>query len=195
VLSYPLPSGREWKFLSSLPAAAQTVLGGWTFTSVFTARSGDHLTPTYSGYDSTGTGILGGRPDLVGNPNLHTSQRTAQRWFDATAFALPGASSASPLTPPPGPIGRFGNAGIGIIEGPGVWQEDMGLAKHFSVTERLKVQVFALATNVFNHPNLGNPTVDITQPSLRGTILSLRSDPGASGILMRLIQLGLRLEF
>jgi len=195
VLSYPLPVGRGRKFFSSLSSPAQAIFGGWTFTSIFAARSGDHLTPTYSGYDSTGTGLLSGRPDLVGDPNLPTSQRSAQYWFNAAAFAIPGASRSSPLTAPAGPIGRFGTAGIGIIQGPGVWQEDMGLAKRVSLFEKLNLNFFVLATNVFNHPNLGNPTVDVTQPAPTGTILSLRSDPGASGIGMRLIQLGLRVEF
>jgi hypothetical protein len=195
VISYPLPAGRGRKFFSAMPALAQAAFGGWTFSSIFTARSGDHLTPTYTGYDATGTGILNGRPDLVGDPNLPTSERSSQRWFNAGAFAIPGAAPSSPLAPPGGPIGRFGTAGIGIIEGPGVWQEDISLAKQFPIVEKLRVNFFALATNVFNHPNLGNPTVDITQPSLTSTILSLRSDPGASGIGMRLIQLGLRVEF
>jgi hypothetical protein len=195
VINYPLPVGHGRKFFSALPAAAQAVVGGWTFTSIFTARTGDHLTPTYSGYDSTGTGILTGRPDLVGNPNFSGAQQTAQHWFNAAAFTFPGASLSAPLTPPSGPIGRFGTAGVGIITGPGVWQEDMGLAKQFSIVERLHANIFLLATNVFNHPNLGDPTVDITQPTLTGTILSLRSDPNASGIGMRVLQVGLRLEF
>ena len=193
VIRFPVPVGHERKFFSTLPPVANAIFGGWNFTSIFTVRSGDHLTPTYSGYDSTGTGILSGRPDLVGNPNL--SQPSVSQWFNPAAFTFPGASMATPLTPPSGPIGRFGTAGIGIVTGPGVWQEDLGLTKQFPIFERLKANLFVLATNVFNHPNLGNPTVDITQPTLTGTILALRGDPNASGVEMRVLQLGVRVEF
>ena len=193
VISYPVPLGRGQRFYSSWSRYPQTILGGWTFTSILTIRSGDHLTPTYSGYDSTGTGILSGRPDLIGNPN--DGPQTSAQWFNPAAFLFPGASAASPLTPPSGPIGRYGTSGVGVITGPGLWQEDIGLRKEVPVLERLKVNLFVLATNVFNHPNLGDPSLDISQPALVGTILSLRSDPNASGIGMRSLQLGVRAEF
>jgi hypothetical protein len=122
VINFPVPEGRHWKFFPALPPLANAVFSGWNFSSIFIARSGDHLTPTYSGYDATGTGILSGRPDLVGDPNL--SQPSASRWFNPAAFTFPGASLANPLTPPAGPIGRFSTAGVGIIAGPGGWQED-----------------------------------------------------------------------
>ena len=96
------------------------------------------------------------------------------------------------MTPSAGPIGRFGTAGVGIIAGPGGWQEDLSLSKQFSIREKLRLSLFVLANNVFNHPNLGDPTTDITQPALAGTILSLRGDPNVG---VRLIQLGVRIEF
>jgi hypothetical protein len=64
------------------------------------------------------------------------------------------------------------------------------LRKEIPIFERLKANLFVLATNVFNHPNLGNPAVDISQPALAGTILSLHSDSNASGIGIRTLQLG-----
>jgi hypothetical protein len=193
VLNYPFPIGGNQKFLSHMSRVPEMMFGGWVFTSIFTVRSGDHLTPTYGGYDSTGTGILSGRPDVIGNPN--SGPQTVNQWFNVAAFQFPGASPSSPFTPPSGPVGRYGTAGIGIITGPGEWQEDMGLRKEIPIFERVKVNLFVLATNVFNHPNLGDPSVDISQPALAGTILSLRSDSNASGIGMRTLQLGVRVEF
>ncbi len=71
----------------------------------------------------------------------------------------------------------------------------MSLTKQFPIRERVKLNLFVMATNIFNHPDLGDPTTDITQPALAGTILTLRSDANASGIGMRLIQIGVRVEF
>jgi hypothetical protein len=193
VINYPIPVGHGRRFFSSWSQVPETIFGGWAFTSIFSVRSGDHLSPAYSGYDAAGTGILTGRPDLIGNPN--SGPQTTNEWFNTAAFAFPGAAAATPTKPPSGPIGRFGTAGVGIISGPGLWQEDAGLRKEIPVLERLKMNLFVLATNILNHPNLGDPSLDISQAGLVGTILSLRSDPNASGIGMRSLQLGIRVEF
>ena len=193
VINYPLPFGRNRQFLSAMPRVPEVLVGGWNFSSIFHAQSGDHLTPTYTGYDSAGTGILTGQPDIIGNPN---GPKTKQMWFNAAAFAYPGASPLSPLTPPSGPIGRYGNAGVGDITGPADWQEDLGLRKVISVESlRLKIDPFVLATNVFNHPNLADPAVAISAPTTVGTITGLRADSDASGLEMRVLQLGVRVEF
>src|ERR1700716_3983959 len=84
-------------------------------------------------------------------PTFHPDRILANHRFNAAAFAYPGASASSPLTPPTGPIGRYGTAGVGIITGPGTWQEDLGLRKEIPIFERLKANLFVLATNVFNH--------------------------------------------
>jgi hypothetical protein len=195
VINYPLPFGKTRRFLSAMPLVPETIFGGWGLSSIFHVQSGDHLTPTYSGYDSAGTGILTGRPDLIGDPNSGSNIHNRKKWFNAAAFAYPGASASSPLAPPTGPIGRYGTAGVGIITGPGTWQEDLGLRKQIPVFDRLTVTPFVLATNVFNHPSLGDPSVNIAAPNSVGTILSLRSDSNASGVGMRYMQLGLRVEF
>jgi hypothetical protein len=71
----------------------------------------------------------------------------------------------------------------------------MGLKKKIQGYDRLTVNPFVLATNVFNHPSLGDPTTVIGEPGVTATILSLRSDPNASGVGMRALQLGVRVEF
>jgi len=88
---------------------------------------------------------------------------------------------------------------VGIIEGPGLWQLDIGLTKGFKIGERWNFNLFALATNVLNHPSLGDPEMDISVPSSVGQITSLRSKQSAEandpGIGMRVLTLGMRLEF
>lgn len=72
----------------------------------------------------------------------------------------------------------------------------MGLAKRVPVgVDRLGLHVFMLATNLLNHPNLADPNTNLSAGSLFGVISGIRFDGNASGVQMRQIQLGLRLEF
>lgn len=200
--NWDLPIGRGQRFFTSMPAVANALFGGWKMTGVFTAQSGDWLTPTYCGYDPTGSpgqDFYCGRPDRIANGNLPSGQRTQQMWFNAGAFTFPGASVSDPLTPPTTPIGRFGNSGVGIIQGPGFWQADVGLVKSFAFRERWHLSLFTFATNLLNHPALGDPNMDISDPSSVGQIDGIRSKQSAEandpGVGMRVLTLGLRLEF
>jgi Carboxypeptidase regulatory-like domain/TonB dependent receptor len=196
LLNWEIPFGTGRKFGSNLPRLLNYLVGDWQTTGIFTAKTGNYLTPTYSGYDAVGNNVLSGRPDRSGNGNLPSDQRSVVRWFDPTAFAIPGSAPGSQLVAPKAPIGRFGNSGVGVIEGPGLWQFDFGLIKQFPIiADRMHLNLFFFGTNIFNHPNLGNPNMDITSPNLVGQITSIVTDSNASGIGMRRITLGARLEF
>jgi hypothetical protein len=192
--NWELPFGRGRAVGAGWAGVLDAVLGGWRMTGIFMAASGHFLTPTYAGYDATGTNILTGVPDLIGDPRAGDS--TKQRWFNTDGFAFPGADASNPRTAPRAPIGRFGNAEVGSIEGPGFWQFDLGLAKRVPVgVDRLGLHVFMLATNLFNHPSLADPNTNLSAGNLFGVISGIRFDGNASGVQMRQIQLGVRLEF
>ncbi len=55
------------------------------------------------------------------------------------------------------PNGFYGNAGAGVLRGPGVEVSNMALYKDFDIRERLTVQFRAEYFNVFNHTNPNNP--------------------------------------
>jgi hypothetical protein len=171
------------------------LVGNWQTSGILNLSSGQYLTPAYSGYDSSGTGTLSNRPDRISDGNLPSGQRSVNEWFNTAAFTVPGASPATPLIAPSTPIGRFGNSGTGIIEGPGLWQFDFSLVKGIPVTEKLKAHLFFLGTNIFNHPNLGNPNMVISSPVTAGHITGITTDGNASGIGMRIITIGVRFEF
>ena len=63
------------------------------------------------------------------------------------------------------------------------------------VRERVKLNLFFFGTNIFNHPNPANPVTDISTPTTVGRILGIQTDGNASGIGMRQVTLGARLEF
>jgi hypothetical protein len=192
-LRWLVPFGEGRRYGAGMPSVPKWLLSGWEISSILTIATGDFLTPSYAGYDSTGTSITGGRPDLIGDPKL--ANPTRDRWFNAAAFSIPGANPATPLVPPGDPIGRFGTAGTGILNGPGWWQNDMGLVRQFPVSERLRLNLFVFGTNVFNHVNPANPSTDITTTASVGRILAIRGDANTSGLGQRQLKLGLRLEF
>jgi hypothetical protein len=109
--TYELPFGTDRQFLNTLPPVAQVLIGGWSVSTVTLLQSGPYLTPTISPvYDAANVNALARgtivRPDLVGDPTL--SNPSPNGWWNLSAFA-----------PTPANAGRVGNAGVGILRGPG----------------------------------------------------------------------------
>jgi hypothetical protein len=157
------------------------------------AQSGQYFTPSFAGFDPSGTGTIGGVPDRVGDGNL-SSDRSVRRWFDTGAFVVPGCPSTTPLCSQSAPIGRFGNAGFNILKGPPIRNLDFGIQKDFKLNERFTVQFSTLFVNIFNHPNFTVPAANISAPTQVGVISGqtrpLLGEPGP-----REIDFTLRLSF
>ena len=180
------------------------VIGGWQLGSIFLWQSGPYMSPYFDGGDpsGTGSGIIGRdqAPDLAHSPNISNANRND--WFDLSAYTCPGTPNwqpgtnclvgASPNSTQFGaPIGRFGNAGSALLVGPGTLNLNAGLAKYFSLTERVRIKVEGSFTNVLNHVNLANPVLAIDNPSV-GQITSARDvDFGGA----RTGQVGARVEW
>jgi len=199
---YELPVGRNRMFGSKMNRFADAIVGGWQLSSIFLWQSGPYLTPYFDGGDpsGTGSGIIGRdqAPDVVGTPGLSNPNRN--QWFNTSAFVCPATPGWTPGTAcligsgspnALAPIGRFGNAGMGLFTGPGTVNVNAGLAKYFNITERLKIKVEGSFTNVLNHVNLANPVLAIDSSSV-GVITSARpADFGGA----RTGQVGARIEF
>ena len=154
-----------------------------------------------SGGDPSGTNAPNRgtqRPDRIGAGSA--ANPTAALWLDRNAFVCPGRTAGS--TPfncsvgvvpgcDPAPLGRFGNSGVGIIEGPGSLSWNAGASKRFPVAERDGVKVEATFTNVTNRVNLGDPQLNITNNSF-GAITSARGVEFGGG---RTGQVSARIEF
>jgi hypothetical protein len=85
---WELPVGSGRRYLSRR-GPVDWILGGWQISAVYTAQTGEYLTPTFSGTDPSNTNTIGGIPDRIRNGNLPPSERTMSRWFDPTAFVAP----------------------------------------------------------------------------------------------------------
>jgi hypothetical protein len=131
--------------------AVNALLGGWSLNSIVSLMSGYPFTVT-SGVDNARNGEGGQRAILTGNPYF-TGDRPrgaeVSQYLDRTAFA-------------PNPIGTMGTLGRNTFEGPGFANVDLGLAKHFRLTERVTTTFRFETFNTLNHPNLNVPTASLS---------------------------------
>lgn len=114
------------------------ILGGWSFTGVWTLTSGRLFSPSLTG----AAGQVASRPNLIGDPDLPEDQRSLFRYFDTNAFARPAAWT-------------FGNAGKWILRGPGSIDLSAFALKDIRVLENMRVQLRVESFNAMNHMNLG----------------------------------------
>ena len=212
---YALPVGRGRTFGKTMPKAADLLVGGWQISNIFLWQSGPFESPyfpdgqgdpsgTGSGLDGTVSGFDGGHrnqaADRVVGVSLKGANRSRLNWVNAAALTCPGYPNWQPGTacttgsgsgPVPNPIGRFGNAQIGSIVGPGTVNLSTGLSKNFAITERLKLRAEGTFTNVLNHTNLGDPNVNISSPNFGLISNTIGSDGGGA----RTGQVSMRLDF
>jgi hypothetical protein len=197
--SYDLPFGRGKRFMGSAPRAVDAALGGWKFYWITYLQGGQYFSPIFSGTDPSNTGTFGGLPDRIANGNLDPSQRSIQQWFDPNAFTVPGCPATEPACGSPANIGRFGNSGVNVLEGPGLQSHGLTLAKRFAITERLHFDFMAMVSNLFNHPNFQNPQIsgnnDISVPGQVGVISAQHDIFSGERAGPRVMELRGRIEF
>jgi hypothetical protein len=202
--TWDIPVGRDRAHGADMAAWSNALFGGWTVSTLFQARSGQNLTPFFSGFYTTSPWNTGKpldglgnvfccawRPDQIHDPNTGGSR---DAFFDQTAYAI-----SAP--------GVLGNAKKGSLHGPGTWVANFALYKDVYAKDRFRLQFSALLDNAFNHPQFfagyGSGFVDLTSFLIDG-------DPnnGTTGVLGadaisnvegfspgRVIRLGLRAVF
>lgn len=175
---YELPFGKGKRFLSGAPGVLNHIIGNWMMAGTYVCRTGMYFTPGFSGVDPGNTNIRSGRPDRIADGNLDSAQRTLDRWFDLNAFIRPTAG-----------IGRFGNSGNHVLEGPGMNVFHFGVTKEIAIHERARLKLEMVSTDFFNHPNYNNPGATVGTTTF-GKVTSTNSTDGS-----RNFQLTARLTF
>lgn len=180
---WQLPVGQGRAFLNS-GGWTNALLGGWEMTNVTLLETGPWLTPSISNsYDQSNTDVINRgaylRPDQVAS-NLYQGQSRAH-YFNLAAFA-----------PTPAGAGRFGNAGVGILQGPGTAAVSLGLAKVFAIREKARLRFESTFTNVINHTNFAPPATQIDNTATFGVLSAPQTAENAGN---RTGQLALRLDF
>ena len=147
--TWDIPLGHNRKHGANMPGWANALFGGWTVSSIVQARSGNNLTPFFTGYYTTSPWNVGlpldglgnafccaWRPDQISDPNTGGSR---DKFFNQAAYAVPGP-------------GKYGNAKKGSLRGPGTWVVNFAFYKDLVASQRFRLQLSALLDNAFNHP-------------------------------------------
>jgi len=194
--SFDLPFGKNRHFLGNAPAAVDHLLGGWQLQTISYFGSGTFFSPGFSTFDVSNTDSTGGIPDRISNGNLPPDQRKVENWFEVSAFKIPGCPDSKPVCPASERVnvGRFGNAGVNILEGPGINVHHLSLAKQFRLTERLSFNFSSSISNLFNHPHFNNPGGNISDTGV-GVITGTVADFSPEKHSHRAIIFKARLEF
>jgi hypothetical protein len=180
---YQLPFGAGRAFVNHKGVVNEFV-GGWEINTVTLLETGPWLTPSISpSLDQSNTDVVNrgafARPDVV-STHFYTGQSRTS-YFNINAFAAP----------PPN-AGRFGNAGVGILQGPGTEAVSLGVAKVTAITQGVHLRFEATFTNVLNHTNFAPPATQIDNTATFGQLTAATTAENAGN---RTGQLGFRLEF
>ena len=144
-----LPFGRGGKVFDSNGIRWQGLLGGFTLSGVFSARSGTPVDITGIQIASRRPSGITARPDVVGTPRILGGLGPGQLFFDTSVFQDPAP-------------GLHGNVGRNSVRGPNYFNYNATLARTFGLTERFKLQLQMSAFNVTNTPHFRNPSGDFT---------------------------------
>src|SRR6185369_11945937 len=123
---YALPALGRDNFINKLTK-------DWRLSAIYQLQSGFPFTISVFGDTANAGTLLGENPiraNYTGQPIFDANSRTADRWFNPAAFAIPAAFT-------------FGNVGRNTVYGPGRQTLDLALQREFSMTETVKLQVRA----------------------------------------------------
>ncbi|HEY0264201.1 MAG TPA: TonB-dependent receptor [Granulicella sp.] len=153
---YELPFGKNKHWLQT--GVGNAIAGGWSIQPALQFRSGYPFTlsgptPTFGTYVPQRVSLRPGRTTGALSPD----QRSYLRWYDVSAYFVPGNSNGVATTPQ-----GQGNVPRNAIDGPGTAQIDFSAIKNFKVWERVTGQFRAEAFNIINHPNFGMPVGNVT---------------------------------
>lgn len=144
---WAMPVGRNQRFLGAAPRAVDYAIGNWQLYWLSYVGSGLFFSPAYSGATPSNTGVTGGLPDLVGNPN--GLPKTVEQWFDPKAYAVPAA-------------GRFGNALPNSLAAQPMNVHHLSLIKKFPIKDRLTFTLTGAISNLFNRATFTTPRNNIS---------------------------------
>jgi hypothetical protein len=131
---YELPFGRERRFASQMPRAADAILGGWAVSGIYRYVSGQLL--------RFGGMVVNGDPTL--------ENKTRQKWFNTEVFSrLPAFTR------------RTNPWYFDGVRGPHFSNLDLTLNKKFQVTEKIGLELRMEAYNLSNSFMGALPSTDV----------------------------------
>ncbi|MEX2261410.1 MAG: carboxypeptidase regulatory-like domain-containing protein [Bryobacteraceae bacterium] len=177
--NYDMPMGKG-KALANT-GLMSTIFGGWSIGGLLTFNGGVPFGISSGGDSLNGNSPLGGRVDIVGDPNA--GERHPDRWFNTSAFRAPE-------------FGKIGNF-LGPLLGPATRRMDLSLRKATPIREGWNFVLAAEAFNFTNTPQFGPPVSNLRDARFGRSI----SEGGGLGANTtgpygaRIIQIGARIDF
>jgi hypothetical protein len=204
--TWEIPFGHNRAFGTKTPGWLDAVVGGWTVSTIFQARSGQHWTPYFAYgvdnapantgdlYDTNNSYSEMWRPDYIGTGDGCGGGGSSSAWFDVTQFKLPAP-------------GTVGTAKKGCLTMPGAWVVNFGIYKTVFHRKGVSAEFRATIDNAFNNPQFyddpstGTGFLDLTDYLINGV-----RDNGVTGVLRnlnspegfgvsRVVRIGLKLTF
>jgi hypothetical protein len=186
---YDLPFGKGQMWLNT-NSALNRIVGDWHLGGVTILQTGPFLTPYQATVDPANTNILTTvgqtRTDELTGVSLYAPHKSTAQWLNPNAFPYLNLQNPDGIG-----IGRFGNAPVGGVVGPGTIGFSMSLRKDFTIWEKTKFEFSAEAANIFNHRNYEPPNMQADADGF-GAIPELQTAEGAGP---RSLELAARINF
>jgi hypothetical protein len=149
------------------------IVNDWTLTGILTLQSGVPVAIAQTTNNNAFAGFGTQRPNLIGDPELHSDERSVARWFNTSAFAA-------------APQFTIGTSSRNPVRGPGYRNLDLAVLRRVALTGSNALELRAEVFNATNTPPLGAPNTTVGAAAF-GTITTA-GDP-------RVIQLAVKCIF
>ncbi|MBM3810507.1 MAG: hypothetical protein FJW20_02610 [Acidimicrobiia bacterium] len=189
VWELPFGKGRRWANSTRL---ASWLAGGWQINGILSAVSGMPFWVSSSGTSLNAPGNSQRADQVKSTVAKIGGAGRGQSFFDP--FAYRAVTDA-----------RFGTAGFNSLQGPGIFNLDMGIFREFRVSERWRIQFRGESFNTSNTPHFANPGNNVSNlqlnpdGSLRNlggyTEITSLANTGRDGIDERVLRFGIRLSW
>ncbi len=190
--TYELPFGLGHRLLGNAPGWVQQIVNKWQLGGIMNWNSGAPLTISAGGTQTISN--VNAQPSLVGtlpeNMGKVTKVANGVVYFEGFSQIIdPGIANVTTLNglrtaysnraivdpsgntvlvnPQPGEVGTLG---LSTIKGPRNLSFDMNLIKRFRIRESKEFEFRLDAINILNHPNFGNPNMNINAVNNFGRI-------------------------
>ena len=149
------------------------LVNDWSVTGILTLQSGIPIAITQTTNNNAFAGFGTQRPNMIGDPELPSDERSPGRWFNTGAFV-----AAAPFT--------IGTSTRNPVRGPGYKNLDFALMRRVPFATNTAVEIRAEVFNATNTPPLLAPNTTVGAAAF-GTITSA-GDP-------RVVQFALKFMF
>lgn len=181
---YELPFGKGQRFLGNAHPAVNAVFGNWKVSAIHTYVSGTPLMIN-CGQNLFGAGA-NARCSFAPGATTGAIPLLNPAWTKSSAPTVPYLNTAAFVLPPNMTYGDTGRR-LSYLRTPWTVQEDAALIKNFAVTEKVRFELRASASNVLNRVTFASPNT--TQSNVQFGLFT------GQGNSPRNVQLGARVSF